>query len=41
MPDYLVRKARNVERRAPARAVANVLEDRVLLNQGKTVVFAG
>jgi formyltetrahydrofolate hydrolase len=23
-----------------ARAVANVLEDRVLLNQGKTVVFA-
>jgi formyltetrahydrofolate hydrolase len=24
-----------------ARAVANVLEDRVLLNHGKTVVFAG
>ncbi len=40
-PDDLVRKGRDVERRVLARAVANVLEDRVLLNQGKTVVFAG
>ena len=39
-PDDLVRKGRDVERRVLARAVANVLEDRVLLNQGKTVVFA-
>jgi formyltetrahydrofolate hydrolase len=35
-----VGKGRDVERRVLARAVANVLED-VLLNQGKTVVFAG
>jgi formyltetrahydrofolate deformylase len=40
-PDDLVRKGRDVERRVLGRAVANVLEDRVLLNQGKTVVFAG
>ena len=39
-PEDLVRKGRDVERRVLARAVANVLEDRVLLNQGKTVVFA-
>ena len=39
-PDDLVRKGRDVERRVLARAVANVLEDRVLLNQRKTVVFA-
>jgi formyltetrahydrofolate deformylase len=39
-PDDLVRKGRDIERRVLARAVANVLEDRVLLNQGKTVVFA-
>jgi formyltetrahydrofolate deformylase len=37
----LVRKGRDVERRVLARAVANVLEDRVLLNHGKTVVFQG
>ena len=40
-PEDLVRKGRDVERRVLARAVANVLEDRVLLNEGKTVVFAG
>ena len=40
-PDDLVRKGRDVERRVLARAVAHVLEDRVLLNHGKTVVFAG
>ena len=39
-PEDLVRKGRDVERRVLARAVANMLEDRVLLNQGKTVVFA-
>jgi formyltetrahydrofolate deformylase len=40
-PQDLVRKGRDVERRVLARAVANVLEDRVLLNHGKTVVFEG
>jgi formyltetrahydrofolate deformylase len=40
-PEDLVRKGRDVERRVLARAVANVLEDRVLLNHGKTVVFQG
>ena len=40
-PEDLVRKGRDVERRVLARANANVLEDRVLLNHGKTVVFAG
>ena len=35
----LVRKGRDIDRRVLARAVANVLEDRVLLNHGKTVVF--
>ena len=39
-PEHRVGKGRDVERRVLARAVANVLED-VLLNQGKTVVFAG
>jgi len=38
-PEDLVRKGRDVERRVLAQAVANVLEDRVLLNHGKTVVF--
>jgi formyltetrahydrofolate deformylase len=37
----LVCKGRDIERRVLARAIANVLEDRVLLNHGKTVVFAG
>ena len=32
-PDDLVRKGRDIERRVLARAVANVLEDRVLLNR--------
>jgi formyltetrahydrofolate deformylase len=40
-PDDLVRKGRDIERRVLARAIANVLEDRVLLNHGKTVVFEG
>ena len=40
-PEDLVRKGRDVERRVLARAIANVLEDRVLLNHGKTVVFEG
>src|SRR5271166_1559890 len=39
-PEVLVRKGRDIERRVLARALANVLEDRVLLNHGKTVVFA-
>ncbi len=40
-PEDLVRKGRDIERRVLARAIANVLEDRVLLNHEKTVVFAG
>jgi formyltetrahydrofolate deformylase len=40
-PDDLVRKGRDIERRVLARAIANVLDDRVLLNHGKTVVFEG
>jgi formyltetrahydrofolate deformylase len=40
-PEVLVRKGRDIERRVLARAIANVLEDRVLLNLGKTVVFEG
>ncbi len=40
-PEVLVRKGRDIERRVLARAIANVLEDRVLLNHSKTVVFAG
>lgn len=38
-PDTLVRKGRDIERRVLARAVAWHLEDRVLLNGRKTVVF--
>ncbi|WP_332817330.1 formyltetrahydrofolate deformylase [Sphingopyxis sp.] len=38
-PDDLVRKGRDIERRVLARAVHYHLEDRVLLNGGKTVVF--
>jgi len=38
-PEDLIRKGRDIERRVLARAVANVLDDRVLLNHGKTVVF--
>ncbi len=38
-PDDLVRKGRDIERRVLARAVTHILEDRVLLNGTKTVVF--
>ncbi len=40
-PEDLVRKGRDIERRVLARALSHALEDRVLLNGGKTVVFAG
>ncbi|CAN7352324.1 formyltetrahydrofolate deformylase [Phenylobacterium sp. LjRoot225] len=40
-PKDLVRKGRDIERRVLARAVRGVLEDRVLLNGSKTVVFSG
>ncbi len=40
-PDDLVRKGRDIERRVLARAVRAHLEDRVLLNGSKTVVFEG
>lgn len=39
LPDDLVRKGRDIERRVLARAVTCLLEDRVLLNGFKTVVF--
>ena len=39
-PDDLVRKGRDIERRVLARAVRYHLEDRVILNSKKTVVFA-
>ncbi|TAJ34553.1 MAG: formyltetrahydrofolate deformylase [Bosea sp. (in: a-proteobacteria)] len=39
MPDDLVRKGRDIERRVLARAVRYHLEDRVLRNGRKTVVF--
>lgn len=38
-PEDLVRKGRDIERRVLARAVSYALEDRVLLNGCKTVVF--
>ena len=38
-PDDLIRKGRDIERRVLARAVQHHLEDRVLLNGSKTVVF--
>ncbi|XHR99710.1 formyltetrahydrofolate deformylase [Sphingomonas sp. DBB INV C78] len=38
-PDALVRKGRDIERRVLARAVQYHLEDRVLVNGAKTVVF--
>ena len=37
----LVRKGRDIERRVLARAISVFLEDRVLLNGNKTVVFTG
>ncbi|MBA8853478.1 formyltetrahydrofolate deformylase [Ochrobactrum intermedium] len=39
LPDSLVRKGRDIERRVLARAVSFYLEDRVLVNDSKTVVF--
>ena len=38
-PDTLVRKGRDVERRVLSRAVMHHLQDRVLINGTKTVVF--
>jgi formyltetrahydrofolate deformylase len=38
-PDDLIRKGRDIERRVLARAIRYHLEDRVILNDGKTVVF--
>lgn len=40
-PEDLVRKGRDIERRVLARAVRHHLEDRVVLNGRKTVVFTG
>jgi formyltetrahydrofolate deformylase len=40
-PDDLIRKGRDIERRVLARALNWHLEDRVLLNGSRTVVFAG
>jgi formyltetrahydrofolate deformylase len=40
-PDDLVRKGRDIERRVLARALSYALEDRVLPNGRKTVVFYG
>lgn len=40
-PADLVRKGRDIERRVLAEAVRLHLDDRVLLNQGRTVVFRG
>ena len=39
-PEDLVRKGRDIERRVLARAVRYHLDDRVILNGAKTVVFA-
>jgi len=39
-PEDMVRKGRDIERRVLARAVAYHLQDRVLLNGSKTVVFS-
>jgi formyltetrahydrofolate deformylase len=40
-PDDLVRKGRDIERRVLARAVRYFVEDRVILNGNKTIVFTG
>jgi len=40
-PDDLIRKGRDIERRVLARALADHLDDRVILNGRKTVVFTG
>lgn len=39
MPEDLVRRGRDIERRVLARAVSYLLEDRVLMNDARTVVF--
>jgi formyltetrahydrofolate deformylase len=39
-PDDMVRKGRDIERRVLARAVRYLLEDRVMINDRKSVVFA-
>ena len=39
-PEDLVRKGRDIERRVLARAVTYLLDDRVILNDKKTVVFS-
>ncbi|WP_025897016.1 formyltetrahydrofolate deformylase [Sneathiella glossodoripedis] len=39
-PDDLIKKGRDIERRVLARAISYYLEDRVLLNGSKTVVFS-
>jgi len=39
-PEDLVRTGRDIERRVLARAVTHLLEDRVIINGSKTVVFA-
>lgn len=39
-PADLIRKGRDIERRVLARAVSNHLHDRILMHDGKTVVFA-
>ena len=39
-PDDLIRKGRDIERRVLARAVHTFLDDRVLLNGRKTIVFS-
>ena len=39
-PDDLIRKGRDIERRVLARAVTYLLDDRVILNDKKTVVFS-
>ncbi len=38
-PDTMVRKGRDIERRVLARAIAHILDDRVILNGHRTVVF--
>ncbi len=40
-PDDLVRKGRDIERRVLARALADHLDDRVIMNGRRTVVFSG
>ena len=39
-PEDLIRKGRDIERRVLARAVSHHLNDRILMHDGKTIVFA-